>query len=126
MIEPPIAILCTISQGCIKDQPDGYRGLIKSFEKCDGEKSIFWWRMTAKPKHDVLYFYFVIGGKIRWKAKLLQYVDGGEIKFDDGRTLYARCWALLIDFERLPNPQVRRSGFQGFRYFTDITQLEGV
>ena len=117
MREPCDAIVCTISATCIKDQPNGYRGLIEAFDLCDGDRQIFYWRMSNKPKQEVIWLYLVIGNKVRWRARILDFQPAGYMEFEDGRCLFAKCWVRLFDFERLPAPQKEMRGFQGFRYF---------
>lgn len=121
MSTPPTAILCTISAQCVKDQPEGYRSLVEGFKKSDGDNAVFFWRMSSAPRAEVQqhiqHIYFVIGNKIRWRARVLEFQPGGEMTFDNGRTISARAWCLCYEFEQLPRPHETRRGFQGLRYY---------
>lgn len=112
--EPPVAIAVTISRGCIADQPKGYRGLVQAFEESDGENSLFYFRLSNKPRFQCPTIYFVIGNRVRWRATVIDHLEGASITFNDGRDLYGKGWVTCIDFQRIRGPE--RKGFQGFRY----------
>lgn len=110
-------IYVTLGADQLKEKP--YKEQIETFLKCDGENYVFYWRLGNKPKHDFQWVYIVVGNKVRWRARFVQYVDGGKVQFTDGREIIAKKWMLLIDFEPLTKPHEMRKGFQGFRYKLD-------
>lgn len=113
------------------ERPDG---IIKSMpiefiEKMGGEKKFDdkfrrylnrgtgWWyfSLSGKPRCEILYFYLLFGGYVRYRANILDYLPAGEMMTIDG-LMHSRCWvrvsAPVIKFKK-PYP---RKGFQGFRY----------
>ena len=96
----------------------GYMDQYRVFKYCDGsdEEHIYWWRLGNIPKREVVQAYIVIGNKVRWRARILEFRPAGWVTFKDGRELFGKCWMLLFDFEQLPKPYEFRKGFQGFRY----------
>lgn len=104
----------TIGADQVKEK--GWRNMLQDMLRCDGDRVIYWWRLGNQPKREINEVFIVVGNKVRVKAKFAGYADGGETTFDDGRTMYAKCWMLLFDFELLPAPHKKRKGFQGFRY----------
>lgn len=108
------SIYVTLGADQIKERP--YREHIKDFQKCDGERGIYWWRLGNKPTKSFVWVYIVIGNKVRWRARFLDWAGNGSMQFDDGRRIYAKQWMMLIDFKPLPRPHEIKKGFQGFRY----------
>lgn len=113
-------ILITIGKKTIDAQIDGYRSLVKAFEKSTGDGGFFWWRCSNLPRtpaQEIEYVYIVLGGRIRWRARVLDYHGPGWIAFDDGRDIFSKGWMQLFDFERLArSEQTKRKGFQGYCY----------
>lgn len=107
-------IYVTLGQDQIKER--SYREHVEDFQKCDGENFFYWWRLGNRPIKKFTEVFIVIGNKVRWKARFLDYGPSGEVEFSGGRKIYAKCWMLLIDFEKLPAPYEYKKGFQGFRY----------
>ena len=121
MVEFSDAILVTLSQATIKDRVGGYRQIIQEWLQSDGERVIWHYKCGNLPKRDVVWVYWVIGGKVRWRARVMETHKNKEMTFTDRdgsnpRRLTGNFLA-LIDFEQLPHPQVNRKGFQGFRYY---------
>ena len=99
----------------LKERP--YRYFCETWKICDGEQSIWWFTISAKPKHDIQWAYIVIGGKVRWRARVAGYeYEEGEKTFSDGHKVKGKLWILLFDFEQLPRPHQKMKGFRGFRY----------
>lgn len=119
MSEPPDAILVTLSQQTIKDRQGGLRQILEEWRNSDGENLTWWYRIGHPPKHLVIWVYWVIGGRIRWKSKLYMIEENRTFQFS-GRSqpMYGKAWLGLFDFEPIPRrQQIQHKGFQGFRYF---------
>lgn len=119
MLERPDSILVTLSQQTIRDYRDGYRGILTAWRCSDGENMAWWYRTGNGPKQDVVWVYWVIAGRIRWRCRLLNLVKDKWMQFSNrSDPMYAKCWLVMIDFEPIPRElQIERKGFQGFRYF---------
>ena len=108
-------IYVTLGAAQLKEKP--YRKQVESFLQCDGENFVFNWALHNKPKKQFTWVYIVIGGKVRWKARFVDWDTDNEHKtFSDGRRFSSTHWMILIDFEQLPRPHELKKGFQGFRY----------
>lgn len=121
MIERPTAIVITLSQSLINERLGGYAKILREWKDADGEKSCWWYKMGNAPRHaeSILWVYWVVKGRIRWRCRLLEVVKDRHMTFTDGRTMYAKTWLVLMDFEPIPRRhQVELKGFQGFRYHT--------
>ena len=108
------SILITLGQDQIKSY-GGFKNVLTEWRKCNGSP-LFWYQAIHQlPKQKVVYVYWVIGGKIRYKSKLFD-IDHGHngpmIKHTSPN------WLVCFDFEHIPKlSQLERKGFQGFRYF---------
>lgn len=111
------SIYVTIGADQIKEK--GYRKVVEDFLMCDGD-IIYHWKISNTPdikkRKNLVWAYIVIGNKVRWKAKIISFVDNQAFHFLDGRSMWAKGWMMLIDFEKLPAPYEHKKGFQGFRY----------
>lgn len=119
MTNHPDAILVTLSQQTIKDRRGGLRQILREWQASDGENLTWWYRTGTMPKHLVIWVYWVIGGRVRWKSKLLMIEENRTFQFS-GRSepMYGKTWLGLFDFEPIPRrQQISVKGFQGFRYF---------
>lgn len=115
MIQPPDGIIITISQAMIKEK--GYRNWLRNFLNCMGRVTCMYsMRLDSKPKHDLLYVYLCIGGKVRYRATFVGTSGPAQRKFDDGMTMYAKAWVHLIGPVVRPLITVKMKGFRGFRY----------
>lgn len=97
----------------------GYKDWVQTIEKCHGSNGwLYWWKLGNKPKKDVIYAYIIIENKVRWRARILEFTKEMTKTFltPTPRTMHAKCWMLLYDFEKLPRPYEVKKGFQGFRY----------
>ncbi len=81
----------------------------------DPEHSIWYHSIGNKPIHEVLYVFITILGKIRYKAKVVEWQEGHEKQFEDGRKRTAKNWLVLCDFQLAPK-DIAFQGCQGFRY----------
>lgn len=112
------SIVITLSQQTIKERRGGLRQILNEWRDSDGEKTTWWYKCGAAPKVEIVNVYWVIGGRVRWKSKLLQVERDKWMMFSPGTPMYGKCWLILFDFEPIPRrDQVYMKGFQGFRYF---------
>jgi len=127
MIEPPVGIVITISQGMLREK--GYRNWLANFllamEQHDGENPwTYWMRLGSEPKRDVLYVYLCIGGKVRFRCYFAGTRPASEQTFGelDGsrKTISARAWVLLAGPVVRPAVPVPMKGFRGFRYCGEL------
>lgn len=112
--EPPDGIVITISQGMLKEK--GYRNWLRNFKQTmESESMTYWMRQGTKPKHDILYVYLCIGGKVRFRANFVG-TDTGHMMFNDGKEMYAKSWIIMCGPLEKPSYTVPMKGFRGFRY----------
>ena len=110
-------IYITISSKQIKER--GYKSILNDFFYSDGEKAFYHYKLSLKPKKEFIWVYFVIGNKVRFRARFLEYIENQELDFIDGRSVHANLWLVCYGFEKMPFPLEERKGFQGFRYTID-------
>lgn len=117
-MERPDGIIISISAKYLKER--GVRNWYKDFLKgMSGENYSYWFRLAQMPKFtDMLYVYLCIGNRIRYRANLVGFYPGGEFKCDDGRIITAKFWCVVTG--PLARGNVRRKGFQGFRYTEEL------
>lgn len=108
------AIYVTLGAKQLKEKP--YKDQVKNFQSVDGENVFFYWSLTNKPKREFVNVFIVVGNKVRWKARFVEWIENEKIEFLDGSKRHAKIWMILIDFEKLPFPYKEKEGFQGFRY----------
>jgi len=115
MIQPPDGIIITISREMLKEK--GYRNWLRNFYKAmENDGLTYWMRQGVKPKHDVLYVYLCIGGKIRFRANYVGPYGPGWMKFSDGKKMYAPAWVALCGPVVKAPFNIPWKGFRGFRY----------
>ena len=115
MIELPEGIIVTVSRKYLKER--GERNWLKDFMKAmDDESYTYWLRLGSRPKREVLYIYLVLGNKIRYRYTFVMYEKGGSFNTSDGRIIFANCWLVGAGPLVRPEVEIRRRGFQGFRY----------
>lgn len=117
------SIVITLSQQTIKERRGGYKKIISEWLISDGELTTWWYKIGTAPKkaEDIEWVYWVINGRIRWRCRLLQIEKNMEKQFGEaGNVMYSKNWLVLFDFESLPKlQQIKKQGFQGFRYFDE-------
>lgn len=107
-------IYITIGQSQIKEH--GYKKYLDDFERCDGERGFWYYRMKNLPKREFTDVFIVIGNKVRWKARLLAIEKDVWVHYFNGEVDEHFRGIILIDFCKMPRPFEERKGFQGFRY----------
>lgn len=115
------SIVVTMSQQTIKERAGGYKQICREWIDADGENSTWWYRCGNAPKRpwNIVWVYWVVKGRIRWRSRLLEIQKDKEMLFGGQNTpKYAKAWLVMFDFERIPRTrQIEMKGFQGFRYF---------
>jgi len=78
--------------------------------------SYFMFTLSGQPKYEVLYFYLLFDGAIRYRANIIQFRGEATYAFPKGNTIHGKAWvdigAPVIKF----NEPIPMKGFQGFRY----------
>jgi hypothetical protein len=77
--------------------------------------------LSTQPLKDVLHVYLIVEGRVVGRARLAGYVaERGPVQCFDGTTRTYPVWAELVGpYEPAP-AEIKRRGFQGFRYTTDL------
>lgn len=115
LVEPPDGIIITISQKMLEEK--GYKNWLKNFlDAMAKDEWTYWMRQGTQPKHDILYVYLCIGGKIRFRANFVMSEGPGEKTFKGGKKLYGKAWIVLCGPVVRPAESIYRKGFRGFRY----------
>lgn len=116
-------------QGIIKTLPGsffenylrgGLQGFEKDFMRLNNEswKYYYWiFNLSGKPKYEILYFYLLFDGAVRYRANIINYgLPNRTIKCADGTTQHGRIWVYVsAPIIKAANP-IPMKGFQGFRY----------
>lgn len=111
------AIILTLSQRIIKERPGGFRQILKEWSEANGEPYTWSYRVKSVPKQDITTVFWVIGGRIRYKSKVLDKHRNQTIQFVNRPITMTGNWVEMFDFEPIPkNKQQSYQGFQGFRY----------
>ena len=115
MIELPEGIIVTISGKYLKERgmKEWYRDFLRAMED---ETYTYWLRLCSRPRQEVLYIYLVIGNRVRYRYQFVMYEKGGSFNTADGRIIFANCWLVGVGPLVRPEQEIRRRGFQGFRY----------
>lgn len=122
-LEQPEGIVVTCGAEMIKEK-GGMMKFIRWFENCFVDESSYWLhKCKNKPKHDILYVYIIILGKVRYRAQF-----GGY-----GRTAMAYLHPEDSEMSEIPWPHlilggplvkapedIEFKGFQGFRYCSKL------
>lgn len=126
LTEKPEAIVLTIPQGFLKDYPGGEERFHRVMGAVNEGAMIWNQTISAFPKHEVLYCYLTMNGKIAYRCNIAGY-DFGTKEFHDpqpkGETLHVvrrvlsdKRWVLLCGPVEKAPVEIAYKGFQGFRY----------
>lgn len=119
VLNNPEAIIMTYPSSCLKNEYEqqlfarmmmGYMNTV--------EDAVWHQKCKNKPKHDVLYLYFIVLGKIKYRLNVMGWNHGTPItlNFTDGQREVT--WPRLeLCGPVLQAPEdIQMRGFQGFRY----------
>jgi len=76
--------------------------------------------LPAIPKHDVLYLYLIVNGKVDVRLNIAGYEDGDARECWDRTIRRPKIWALCTGPVSRPPESMPFRGFQGFRYTSDL------
>jgi hypothetical protein len=114
-IEKPDGIMITISAGMLKER--GIRDWLGDFlSAMNSDDHTYWYRLGCIPKQEVLYIYFVVGGKVKYRYNFVMYEGPGEMEFTNGKIMDAKAWLVGCGPVVRAPYEIRRKGFRGFRY----------
>jgi hypothetical protein len=117
-MDRPEAILITFPLSMVKEG-GGYKAFLSTLEELNQVEGSCWLnKCRNKPKHDVLYVYGVIGGKVRCRFVYAGYGTGPVDVIRANGTRDTVSWSRLIltgPVVMAPIP-IDQRGFQGFRY----------
>lgn len=117
MKTPPIGIVRTLPpiyadpehEACIN-----YRAAIAD------QECTWFLALAQQPKHDLLYVYIVIKGRIDARFNFAGIREGGrDVRLWDGTVRTPKCWAICSGPVSRPPFELKVRGFQGFRYVTE-------
>jgi hypothetical protein len=121
-MEQPVGIIKTMPESWVKALPDGVDGWERDFmRKCNTRENYYWrFSLCAKPRYDVLYFYILFQGAIRYRANIISYDGPGDVKCYTGEMFSAQEWVCVgAPVIKLKEP-VPMKGFRGFRYAMEM------
>lgn len=118
----PEAIIKTIGKDVIRDI-GGMDTFIKSIESISEGGFVWFLKIGAVPKYEVLYCYLVVDNKIMYRAnicKIQEIQEGASMVFPGpngtNRIVKGRFWLMLTGPIIKPEEDIEMRGFQGFRY----------
>lgn len=119
LAEPPTGIIKTMPMKFFQEYPgsqDTFERDLESLNNTDYRYFIF--NIAGRPKYEVLYFYLLYNGKIRYRANILEYkkYTDGKVLLGDGRTLYGKLFIHVSAPIIKCTEDILMKGFQGFRY----------
>lgn len=96
----------------------GYDNFINDFVRRPNgnDGSCFLFTLSSVPKYDVLHFYLLYDGFIRYRGNIAKFEGPRTIVFPGRRVVKGRAWAWITG-PVIPAPgEIPMKGFQGFRY----------
>lgn len=86
------------------------------------DSNYFLFSLSAVPKINVIHFYLLIDGRIRFRANISQITGEEIITFADGRTIHGKAWAEVTGPVIRAPRRIEMKGFRGFRYTEELFQ----
>jgi hypothetical protein len=119
--EQPVGIIKTMPHEWINRLPKGLKEWERTFLKMNEIEDYHWvFNLPGKPKYDILYFYLLFDGAIRFRANIIGYEDLGNIKCYTGEYKSGKIWVqVAAPVTKLREP-IPMKGFQGFRYCYEV------
>ena len=89
----------------------------KEFVELNNNPEKYWiFSIGGKPKYEVLYFYILINGAVRFRGNIAGYKNVKyPVKCFDGHVIRSRLW-VIVTAPIIKLKPVQMKGFQGFRY----------
>lgn len=130
-LERPTGIIRTLPYFGAKDSEHNatthnraYRHMMRSLKAVEsGAIECFYVAFPSRPTTTVLHCYLIVGGKVRVRANIAEWIPGAEIgtvSCWDNTDRNAKWWAALTGPISWPPEDVLRRGFQGFRYCSEL------
>lgn len=122
----PDGIMLTLPIAFFEDRNWDYDGFTKMFQKfMAADDSIWNFRLTNLPKHDIAWVYLVFDKKVQFRVNFVQYERNVSKCFKDGPNKKVRDfpnanWVILCGPAVRPPHEWPQKGFQGFRYTTQL------
>lgn len=117
----PVGIIKTMPASWVKELPNGLNNWETTFLKMNEIESYHWtFNLSGKPKYEVLYFYLLMNGAIRYRANIIGYTGPETVKCYSGEHRYGKVWVNVAAPVIKLNPPITMKGFQGFRYTSEI------
>jgi hypothetical protein len=83
------------------------------------DEAYFMFTLSGIPKYEVLYFYLLFDGAIRYRANIIQFRGESTLRVSKNKTIHGKAWVDVgAPVLKLESP-ISMAGFQGFRY-TDL------
>lgn len=81
---------------------------------------MFYWKLSNRPRIDILHCYIVYNGFIRWRCNIAEFLPGQTMYFFSGpcgeREVTGRAWMILTAPVIKAPQEIPMRGFRGFRY----------
>ena len=83
-------------------------------------RSCFLFTMPGIPKFEILHFYLLVDGRIRFRANIVEFRGPATSHFSNHRSIAGKAWVLVgAPVVRAPF-KLEMKGFRGFRYTGDL------
>lgn len=120
MNERPTGIIRTLPS-LYGDASIGAKKFQQSIKLLEKEKiPAIYIAMQVVPKIDVVHFYLLISGEIVCRMNIAGYDEGSKQICWDQEYRTPKFWAVCCAPVSYPIEPIKRKGFQGFRYTTDL------
>jgi hypothetical protein len=84
------------------------------------DSAYFLFTLSGIPRIQVLHFYLLVDGRVRFRANISKITGEETIPFTDGRTIHGKAWAELTGPVIRAPFIIKMKGFQGFRYTEEL------
>lgn len=117
----PTGIIRTLPTLYADSKNVGYRRYVRAIRELEQEIiPAIYIAMAQLPKIEVLHMYLLIEGQIRVRLNIVEYVPGTEAICWDAKIRQPKFWAVCSGPVSKPPEEIRRRGFQGFRYTEEL------
>lgn len=110
-------IIKTMPADWLKNVPGGlerWEELIFTMNRTD---TVSWrFNLPGRPKYDVLHFYLLLDGLVRFRANIIGYDEAETVRCYDRTNHFGKCWVNLGPPVVKAPRRIEMKGFQGFRY----------
>jgi hypothetical protein len=124
LIEKPDAIILTMPVKFFRDYPGGMERFRRTLAMVDAGQFVWNQTISSIPKHEVLWCYLCIDGRIQYRLNISHYEKGAK-EFNDptptGERVVRRFsdskkWGILCGPVQKAPKDLPMKGFRGFRY----------